>query len=58
MFTKTMPNWVPMHGQDGRHAFVSAALNRPIPFAGFRKMARHGKDAFRAAVVVMKGAGQ
>ena len=69
MFLKKVPHWLVVHGHDGRHVFVhdpwvederffetpAAAANLPIPFAEFQRMARYGRGALRAAVIVRKG---
>ena len=68
MFLKKVPHWLVVHGHDGRHVFVhdpwvedkhfetpAAAVNLPIPFTEFQRMARYGRDVLRAAVIVRKG---
>ena len=65
MFAKKVPHWILAHGDDGRHIFVhdpwvedkrgevhADAANLPIPYAEFDRMARWGRDALRAAILI------
>ncbi|BCP56048.1 N-acetyltransferase GCN5 [Kaistia sp. 32K] len=65
MFGQKVPHWVLVVGDDGRHLFIhdpwvedrkhethNDAANLPIPYADFEHMARWGREALRAAVVL------
>ncbi|MCD2471943.1 GNAT family N-acetyltransferase/peptidase C39 family protein [Jiella sp. MQZ9-1] len=63
MFSKKVPHWVLVHGDDGRHVIlhdpwvadergetIADAAHLPLPYGTFDKMARFGKSGLRAAV--------
>jgi len=67
MFSKKVPHWVLVHGDDGRHLIVhdpwvadergesiADAAYLPVPYETFDRMARFGKAGLRAAVMLSK----
>lgn len=68
MFGKKVPHWVLAHGDDGRHILIhdpwvedeigetiADAANLPIAHEQFDRMARWGRGALRAAVILGPG---
>ena len=68
MFGKKVPHWVLAHGDDGRHILIhdpwvedkigetiADAANLPIAYDQFDQMARWGRGALRAAVILGPG---
>ncbi|WP_269581517.1 peptidase C39 family protein [Roseibium sp. Sym1] len=69
MFGQKVPHWVLVHGADERHLIVhdpwleherhespADAANLPIPHAEFDRMARWGRSAVRAQILIEKDA--
>lgn len=69
MFGQKVPHWVLVHGADERHLIIhdpwleherhespADAANLPIPFAEFDRMARWGRTAVRAQILIKKDA--
>lgn len=69
MFGQKVPHWVLVHGADERHLIIhdpwleherhespADAANLPIPFAEFDRMARWGRTAVRAQILIEKDA--
>ncbi|MCK7614542.1 GNAT family N-acetyltransferase/peptidase C39 family protein [Roseibium sediminicola] len=69
MFGQKVPHWVLVHGADARHLIIhdpwleherhespADAANLPIPFAEFDRMARWGRTAVRAQILIKKDA--
>ncbi|WP_209001283.1 peptidase C39 family protein [Stappia sp. BW2] len=69
MFGQKVPHWVLVHDADDRHLIIhdpwlererhespADAANLPIPFAEFDRMARWGRTAVRAQILIRKDA--
>jgi len=69
MFGQKVPHWVLVHGADERHLIIhdpwleherhesaADASSLPIPFAEFDRMARWGRSAVRAQILIAKDA--
>lgn len=69
MFGQKVPHWVLVHDADDRHLIIhdpwlererhespADAANLPIPFAEFDRMARWGRSAVRAQILIRKDA--
>lgn len=69
MFGQKVPHWVLVQGADDRHLIIhdpwleherhesaADAANLPIPLAEFDRMARWGRDAVRAQILIRKDA--